>query len=195
MTNPHPAPIRHRLIHVFAVLSLLAVMVLPLFRVSPPLVASAAQTGECLGYTNTQGTKFTTRALRWTSDVSNGGVLHVIGCGETFTLTDIKNAAGSGINGAEPTDFLQLIDPVNKVWMLNVNLTVEEGATLNLIGVSGDVNWLRLKSQGTLASIIWLKTINGTLRIENTRISSWDPTTGTTDWTNEGPPTAPETGG
>ena len=77
--------------------------------------------------------------------------------------------------------------------MLNIPLSIEEGATLNLIGGSGDVNWLRLKSGS--AGIIWIRTINGTILIQNSRVSSWDPTTGTYDTTTAGAPGTDETPG
>ena len=58
-----------------------------------------------------------------------------------------------------PSSILQLcpgvplvqVDPANKVWQLNADLQVENGATLALHGVpvGGDVNELRLKSAAT----------------------------------------------
>ena len=47
---------------------------------------------------------------------------------------------------------LVLVDPANKVWQLNADLQVENGATLALHGtaVGGDVNELRLKSASTV---------------------------------------------
>jgi len=173
---------------IFAALVIIA-LVLPL-RVFTPSAPSSQAASTCLGWT-TGGNTYTTRRIQYTSD----GVLHLVGCNEAFTLTDILNAANANtIVGSEPANFLQLVDSGQKIWMLNVNLTVEEGATLNLVGGSGgDVNWLRLKS-GT-AGIIWVQARNSTLVIQNSRVSSWDPTTGTFDYTTPGAPGGDETGG
>ena len=157
---------------------------LPLLPSAPAITEVAAQqSGACLGWTS-GGATYTTRRMQYTSD----GILHLVGCNETFTLSQILTALqGNTIVGSEPADALQLVDPAQKIWMLNVKLQVEEGATLNLVGGSGDVNWLRLKS-GPSVGIIFIKAINSTLLIQNTRVSSWDPTTGTFDYTDHGVP-------
>lgn len=167
---------------IIRVLGLIA-LVLPLLPHSSPTLVTAQTSTSCLGWT-TGGTTYTTRRLQYTSD----GVLHLVGCGEVFTLTDILNALNTGkIVGSEPSDALQLVDPVYKIWMLNVKLQIEEGATLLLIGgASGDVNWLRLRSSST--GIVWIRAINSTLRLDNTRISSWNPSTNTYDTTEPGKP-------
>jgi len=118
--------------------------------------APSAAPGDCLGNPN--------RNVRYTSD----GVIHVEGCGQTFTLTDV--AASSRVT----TDMLELVDEENKIWLLKVKMKVKEGATLNVIGgSSGDANWLRLRSDDN--SGVWLRTINGNLRFEDTKVTSWDP--------------------
>ena len=117
-------------------------------------VQSAAPS-DCLGNPN--------RNVRYTSD----GVIHVEGCGESFTLTDV--AASRRVT----TDMLELVDAENKIWLLKVKMKVKEGATLNVIGGNnGDANWLRLRSDDS--SGVWLKGINGNLRFEDTKVTSWD---------------------
>src|SRR5690348_10250831 len=166
---------------IFAALVII-VLVLPL-RTFTPSAPSTQAASTCLGWSS-GGNTYTTRRIQYTSD----GVLHLVGCNESFTLTDILNVANAGqISGTEPANFLQLVDSGQKIWMLNVNMTIEEGATLNLVGGSGgDVNWLRLKSGS--AGIIWVQARNSTLVIQNSRVSSWDPTTGTFDTTTPGAP-------
>ncbi len=104
-----------------------------------------------------------TRTIRYTSD----GVIHLAGCGQTFTLTDV--AAAKVVDASK----LELVDPANKIWFLKVKLKVEEGATLNIIGgADGDANWLRLRSDDTGG--IWLKNENGSLLFKNTKVTTWD---------------------
>lgn len=117
--------------------------------------ATAGSPTDCLGAT--------TRTVRYTSD----GVIHVAGCGQTFTLSDVD--AAPVVDDSK----LHLIDAANKIWLLKVKLKVEEGATLKIIGgAAGDANWLRLRSDAS--SGIWLKTENGTLLFQNTKVTSWD---------------------
>ena len=186
MTTKTSRTHRRRFVRCMAAL-LLLVVALPMPMLRPVAPVHAAST--CLGWTS-GGTTYTTRRIQYTSD----GILHLVGCNETFTLTDILNADNANtIVGSEPANFLQLVDSGQKIWMLNIPLSIEEGATLNLIGGSGDVNWLRLKS-GT-AGIIWIRTINGTILIQNSRVSSWNPTTGTYDTTTAGAPGTDEAPG
>jgi hypothetical protein len=167
---------------IVAVVAILAVAV----PIRPATRTAAQAAPGCIGWTS-GGVTYTTRRMQYTSD----GILHLVGCGEVFTLTDIRNALSANtIFGTEPADAVQLVDATNKTWMLNVRLNVEEGATLNLIGGAGDVNWLRLKSGA--AGIVWIKALNSTLTIRDTHVSSWDPATGTYDHTTPG---GPGTGG
>jgi parallel beta-helix repeat protein len=122
----------------------------------PPSLASArvAAATDCLG--------LSTRHIGYTSD----GVIHLEGCGQIFTLSDIP-AAGIG------ADKLELVDPANKIWFLKSKLKVEEGASLRVIGgAAGDANWLRLRSDS--ASGIWLRAENGNLLFQDTKVTSWD---------------------
>jgi parallel beta-helix repeat protein len=55
-------------------------------------------------------------------------------------------------------------------WLLTANLQIEEGAELLIAGP--EVRWLKLRSDAK--SFVWIKAIGGTLRISNTKITSWD---------------------
>jgi parallel beta-helix repeat protein len=128
---------------------------LPTLDVAAPNALDAVGPADCLGAP--------TRTVRYTSD----GVIHLAGCGQTFRLSDIL-AAGIG------PDKLELSDRTNKIWLLKVKLKVEEGATLVIDGgATGDASWLRLLSTATTG--IWLRTDNGNLRFQNTKVTSWDP--------------------
>jgi parallel beta-helix repeat protein len=123
--------------------------------------ARVAVATDCLG--------LPARRIRYTSD----GVLHLEGCGQIFTLSDIP-AAGFG------ADKLELVDPANKIWFLKIKLKVEEGATLRVIGgAAGDANWLRLRSDS--AGGIWLRAENGNLLFQDTKVTSWDAAYGAPD--------------
>jgi mannuronan 5-epimerase len=115
----------------------------------------AAAPTDCLGWP--------TRRIRYTSD----GVIHLEGCGQTFTLSDV--AAVPAVDASK----LELVDPDSKTWLLKVNLKVEEGATLKVIGgPNGDANWLRLWSDSKRG--VWLRAENGNLLFKNTKVTSWD---------------------
>jgi hypothetical protein len=134
------------LVRAASLVGVLALLLSGLAWLAPTRAGAQAVSG-CVGWTSGTNT-YTTRRMQYTSD----GVLHLIGCGEVFSLTDILTGVRNNtIVGTEPADAVQLVDPAAKIWMLNVRLNVEEGATLNLIGGAGDVNWLRLKS-GAAAS-------------------------------------------
>lgn len=151
---------RTRRQHVLAMAALVVTLAVLLL----PPAGTQAQTTGCVGW---QG--YTERRIQYTSD----GVLHLVGCGEVFTLTDVLNALnGNAVFGTPPAGALQLVDPAAKTWLLNVKLIVEEGATLNVIGGGGDANWLRLRSDG--AGFVYLKAMNGNLRLERTKVTSWD---------------------
>jgi parallel beta-helix repeat protein len=114
----------------------------------------AASPNDCLGAP--------ARQIRYTSD----GVIHLEGCGQVFTLSQVAASPAVG-----PTR-LEQVDPATKIWLLKVKLKVEEGATLRLIGGAGDVSWLRLRSDAS--SGIWLRAENGNLILHDTKVTSWD---------------------
>ncbi|MEV5412775.1 right-handed parallel beta-helix repeat-containing protein [Thermopolyspora sp. NPDC052614] len=93
----------------------------------------------------------------------------------TATLTDIATACPNA----------PLTSPSPGVWELSGDLSVTNGATLVLQGVSkgGDVNLLRLRSAAsalaTEVSSIMAK--YGTILVEGVTITSWDPATGGPD--------------
>jgi mannuronan 5-epimerase len=125
-----------------------------------PGVASAPT--DCLGSP--------TRKIRYTS----AGILYLEGCGQVFTLSDIRAAPGIS------TSHLELVDAPNKVWLLKVKLKITEGATLQVVGgAAGDANQLRLRSDP--AGAVWLWAENGNLLLQDTSVTSWDTAAGAVD--------------
>ena len=112
---------------------------------------------------------------------ADDNVITIDGCHTTWTLTDLA---------AHPLitpDFLELVDPVNKIWMLREKLHITEGVTFNFFGgEDGDVNWLRLHSDDE--SGIYLRGTNSTLRFVDTKVTSWNEATGAVDeaWDKSG---------
>lgn len=89
--------------------------------------------------------------------------------GGIATLTEIRAAL--------PNAPLQLVDGALKIWLLGANLIVTDGTTLHLhgSGVGGDVDELRLLSDNGSTGFIYVSAEHGTLQIDSTRITSWDP--------------------
>jgi len=91
--------------------------------------------------------------------------------GGSVTLTDIKTAL--------PNAPLDLVDATNQIWLLRANLFVTDDCTLSLHGTSvgGHVNELRLLSynSGVTNSVVSVDADAGTLDLNGTRITSWDP--------------------
>lgn len=77
------------------------------------------------------------------------------------TLPEIYDAINNEL-------ILQKLD--NKEWRLNANLFIRNGATLVLDGK--DISWLKLKSNNN--GFVWLRSSNGNILIQNTKITSWD---------------------
>lgn len=77
------------------------------------------------------------------------------------SLTEIYNQLGndSGLHKQDETG----------VWLLEANILVKNWATLYIN--SSDTQWLKISSDGTDAFRI---TVNGSLRIDSTKITSWD---------------------
>lgn len=113
-------------------------------------------------------------SFRWASSSNR---IYIEG-GGVATLSDIK--------GALPKAPLDLVDPVNKIWILRVNLVVDDGSLLVLHGTSeegGDVNELRLLSNNSSApgSFVSVTADYGVLDIRATTITSWDTAAGEPD--------------
>jgi parallel beta-helix repeat protein len=102
----------------------------------------------------------------------------------TITVSGLITATLSTIHAALPTAPLTLADSVNHVWFLGANLLMQDGAALNLYGtgIGGDVDQLRLKSDNLHDAngkdlpnnTITVSAVYGTIRINSTRITSWD---------------------
>ena len=85
---------------------------------------------------------------------------------KTATLTDIYNQLKN-------PNILNKQPPNDGVWLLNANITINPGATLN-IGPS-DTTWLKIISdEKTLAYAIH---VNGSLKIDSVSLTSWNPST------------------
>jgi parallel beta-helix repeat protein len=131
-------------------------------------------------------------------DIHGNTTITVTNSGAIVTLPMIQA-------GIEPTRTGLLADLGGGVWLLNANLFIDTGVTLN-IGPASGVNELRLRSEalvhaaGTLAlqaitepdgtqqvlaidygSFVSLITHNGTINLEGVKIYSWDPAADTFD--------------
>ena|GEM_PF-1388525 len=93
------------------------------------------------------------------------------------TLTDIKASL--------PNAPLQRVGATNKVWLLMANVFVADGCTLRLHGsvIGGDVDVLRLLSGNSAAanSVVSIEADWGTLDLNCTTVTSWDPSVGGPD--------------
>lgn len=103
-------------------------------------------------------------------------MIQVSGIGAEVTLPKIKSALG-----AADVDLLQEVG--NQTWLLNANLLLGIGVTLNLSPTDG-VQELRLRSQASgaaraaaidYASFVYIRAYNSEINIDNVKIFSWDP--------------------
>jgi parallel beta-helix repeat protein len=67
----------------------------------------------------------------------------------------------------------------DKIWLLNAGLDIQRGATLFVN--STDTDWLKIISNGTSANEIH---VFGSLKVDSTKITSWNPNTNTFGTTN-----------
>jgi mannuronan 5-epimerase len=91
-----------------------------------------------------------------------------VSCASTVSLTDIYQQLGGAENNA------LYKDPNNDgVWLLNANVTILAGSTLNID--SKDTKWLKIVADGkTLAYGIH---VYGSLKIDSVKLTSWNPET------------------
>jgi len=93
-----------------------------------------------------------------------------VSCSSPVSLTDIYEQLG----GAENKALYK--DPDNNndgVWLLNANVTIQSGSTLNVD--SKDTRWLKIVADGqTLAYGIH---VYGSLKIDSVKVTSWNPET------------------
>jgi len=112
---------------------------------SPPLIKLGLP-GKCVKYDNTK-------------------LMIIVSC-KTATLTDLYNQ----LNNRTILDKQQ---PNSGVWLLNANMTINPGATLNID--PKDTTWLKIVSdEKTLAYAIHVK---GSLKIDSVTVTSWNPST------------------
>ena len=90
-----------------------------------------------------------------------------VSCKSPVSLTDIYEQLGAGNNALYK-------DPNNDgVWLLNANVTIQSGSTLNID--SKDTKWLKIVADGkTLAYGIH---VLGSLKIDSVKVTSWNPQT------------------
>ena len=96
--------------------------------------------------------------------------LITISCKSAVSITDVYNQLNSdhSNNGILDKDQQQ-----PGVWILNANVTINSGATLNTD--SKDTKWLKIVSDGkTLAYAI---RVYGSLKIDSVKLTSWNPQT------------------
>ena len=101
-----------------------------------------------------------------------------VSCGTSVRLTDIDNKL-------HDSTILAKQSPAG-VWFLNANLVIAKGATLHID--STDTKWLRISSKVTRSSsddgtggssirpAYWID-VQGSLKIDSVKITSWDTTT------------------
>jgi parallel beta-helix repeat protein len=90
-----------------------------------------------------------------------------LSCSSPVSLTDIYEQLGAGNSALYK-------DPNNDgVWLLNANVTILAGSTLNID--SKDTKWLKIISDGkTLAYGIH---VYGSMKIDSVKVTSWNPET------------------
>ena len=94
-----------------------------------------------------------------------------VSCKSPVSLTDIYEQLGGAENKAlykDPDN-----NNNNGVWLLNANVTIQPGSTLNID--SKDTKWLKIISDGnTLAYGIH---VYGSMKIDSVKVTSWNPQT------------------
>ncbi len=132
-----------------------------------------------------------------------GGGYATIGAGRNGESTIYLSGPGMNITLPEIQQAVQVISPTatlldnqgNGVWQANASLFINAGVTLTL--TPDTVTWLKLRSQATNTpgriamvgageaydynSFVTLKTYNGAIRIDDVKITSWDPISNTYD--------------
>ncbi len=111
-------------------------------------------------------------------------VLLVSGAGQSVTIPQIAAEATNvpGLSGPV------LIDEGAGVWRLTHRLRIGAGVTLQITPTT--VTWLKLRSDASSSStsidrlsFVFLDTVDGTILIEDSKITSWDAAAGTFDTT------------
>jgi len=88
-------------------------------------------------------------------------IINVKGEGSVVSLPKIYEALNN-------EKVLQKLD--SKEWVLKANLFIRDGVTLVIDDES--VSWLKLKSDKN--GFVWLKSRNGNILVQNTKVTSWD---------------------
>lgn len=101
----------------------------------------------------------------------------------------LESADGARGGCATPTSVHQSLGPLSPLypletpgeWMLDESLYVLDGISLNLYGtdIGGDCDYLKLRSDSSM--IVNVRAHGGSLDLMNTKVTSWDPSTGDVD--------------
>lgn len=97
--------------------------------------------------------------------------------------------SADGTRGGCATNVHQSLGPLSPLypletpgeWMLDESLYVLDGISLNLYGtdIGGDCDYLKLRSDSSM--IVNVRAHGGSLDLMNTKVTSWDPSTGDVD--------------
>ncbi len=120
------------------------------------------------------------------ADDNGQTTIQVTGSTIVVTLATVQSGLGAG-------NATLLQDLGNGIWLLNANLFIGPGVTLDLSPQAG-VNELRLRSQATVmgagasalsaidyASFVYLRTHSGVMNLAGVKVNSWDPQANTFD--------------
>lgn len=124
------------------------------------LVASSMLVGASLFFVSSaQAAPCDPASIRW---ASSSNIVYVMGPSTVCTLTEIDAIADKAR--------LTLVDPANKIWQVESNIWLQNGARLNLHGTSlgGDVNELRLGP-----TVVFVRAYWGTIDVNATKVTSW----------------------
>jgi poly(beta-D-mannuronate) C5 epimerase len=96
-----------------------------------------------------------------------------VSCKSPVSLTDIYDQLGGAENKALYKDPDNNSNNNDGVWLLNANVTIQPGSTLNID--SKDTKWLKIVADGqTLAYGIH---VYGSMNIDSVKVTSWNPQT------------------
>ena len=90
-------------------------------------------------------------------------------CKSPVSLTDIYEQLGE----LKIRTLQKYPDNNNGVWLLNANVTIQPGSTLNID--SKDTKWLKIVSDGK--ALAYGIRVYGSLKIDSVKVTSWNPQT------------------
>lgn len=116
-------------------------------------------------YRNARSSSFTV------TDYPKQNAIRITGKGSFVTVTELA---------AKMNDASAIENLGNKEFMVRKNIFIDDGVTLIIDGA--DVSWLKLRSGP--GGFVWVKSENGNIVINGTKVTSWDESKGgyDTDW-------------